>query len=1037
MTRLKRAFQLSLISFLSPALLLFLTLARTDAGEPVVEAEDLRPGLVTTYRDAAPTAIVEITRLEPTIALALKSGESAHPRLTAGGTVHWQGYVNLLRAGDYQFSAKLRGKFRLVIAGKDVLAAEVKEETPRLEKGPTTHLEGGIHRLKAEFTRLLGVARVELFWQAPQFRTEPLPFNQLGHLAAEESERLKTDQLVERGRFLAEENNCARCHQPADDDRVARGLLARQAPDLSQVGQRAYPGWLYHWLGSPQKVRPGAAMPRLFTDDEAGRVERYAVTRYLASLGGPLKADAKQPRPEEMKRSLARGERLFASIGCIVCHRTEKASEPVNRSVRSFPLFGLGSKTTPDHLAPYLANPLAVDPSGRMPNMVLHGDEPRDLARYLCQSRDAAVEAGLPAAPSAQQVLAAFRRVEPRAEEVAAFRPLRTEAQCLDLGKRLVIAKRCNSCHTIAPSGKPFANLPAVAAFADIKQPQVHAAGCLADDPHKRGQAPSFGFEAEDRKALCLFLRQGTAGAGSPAPAYAARVALDRFNCLACHSRDGVGGLTPDLVEQLRKFERVENGEAVNPPPLTGAAQRLHTPWLRTVLTGGGRARPWMGLRMPQFGEANVGGLPEALAALEGTEPDSKVHQVPLTAANVAAGRQLVGKSGLGCISCHDIAGIANSGTRGPDLASMDQRVRYEWYRRWLEQPQRLQPGTRMPTIFPDGKSLFANILDGNADAQADALWAYLSLGKNLPLPEGLEPPKGLILAVKDRPMLLRTFMPDAGARALAVGYPGGVSLAFDAATCRLAYAWSGNFLDASPVWDGRGGSPAHVLGLRFWTAPAGCPWDTSASSEPPNFTAHAADPAYGAQPPEGKLYTGPRRLWFEGYATDKQGLPVFRYRLLTEEGHALEVSERPGPLHGAVAVGLARRFTLGVPAQATPWCLAGQSTHTPRVLDPKGSPLTVDWKSGRVEVVAPGRLLVLPQDNGRVVLLDLASAPKGTHWSLRRVSGTWQALLRLPASAEAMKVNVALNVWVLPREEPALLRALIQGLSPGGGGSR
>ena len=34
----------------------------------------------------------------------------------------------------------------------------------------------------------------------------------------------------------------------------------------------------------------------------------------------------------------------------------------------------------------------------------------------------------------------------------------------------------------------------------------------------------------------------------------------------------------------------------------------------RQVLTGAGRARPWMGLRMPQFGADHVGKLPEALA---------------------------------------------------------------------------------------------------------------------------------------------------------------------------------------------------------------------------------------------------------------------------------------------------------------------------------------------------------------------------------------------------------------------------------------
>src|SRR5438445_3595915 len=82
-----------------------------------VERENLRPGLVTTYRDAGRGPLspaVEIIQLEPTMALALKAGEAAHPRLSAdGGTIRWQGYLNVLRAGNYLFAVTLRGNFRL------------------------------------------------------------------------------------------------------------------------------------------------------------------------------------------------------------------------------------------------------------------------------------------------------------------------------------------------------------------------------------------------------------------------------------------------------------------------------------------------------------------------------------------------------------------------------------------------------------------------------------------------------------------------------------------------------------------------------------------------------------------------------------------------------------------------------------------------------------------------------------------------------------------------------------------------------------
>ncbi|HMC66592.1 MAG TPA: hypothetical protein VKI65_16785 [Gemmataceae bacterium] len=1011
------------------------------AGE--VERENLRPGLVTTYRDAGPqganaprSPAVEIVQLEPRIALALKAGEAAHPRLAAdGGTIRWDGYLNVLRAGNYRFAVTLRGKFRLVIGGKEVLSAESHADLSASKQGRDIRFDAGVHPLVAEFTRLPGTARLELFWESPYFHSEPLPYDQLGHLPKQVSAKLVSDKEVERGRFLAEEHSCIRCHQPADADRLAKGLAWREGPDLSQIGKRAPAGWLYHWLEAPDTLRPGASMPRMFADDAAGRVERYAVTRYLASLGGPLRSLTSPQKPNQSKESIERGRRLFTSIGCVACHleagsaeRGAQSATPERSALPAprFALSGLGSKTTPEQLAAYLRNPLAIDPSGRMPSMLLQPNEATDLARYLCEFKDPAIKLGLPKAPSHEATLVAFKRVDSRAEELTAFQDLPAETQWTDLGNRIVIAKGCNNCHTIAPDGKPFANVLASADFDDIKKPPAHERGCLAIVAANRGSAPAFAFTDPDRKALRRFLREGTSGAGSPAPVHAARVTLQRFNCLACHARDGEGGLSPALVEELRRYEKADNAEMITPPPLTGIGRKLRTAWIRQVLAHAGRARPWMGLRMPQFGDKNVGHLPEALAALDGTVPDDAAHQVPLSSATLKAGRQLAGKSGFACTGCHDIAGHVSTGTRGPDLASMNERVRYDWYRRWLQESQRMQPGTRMPTVFPDGKSLLTEVLGGNADAQAAAMWAYLSLGPNLPLPDGLEPPKGLVLAVKDRPVLLRTFMPDAGSRALAVGYPGGVSIAFDSATCRLAYAWSGNFLDASPVWNDRGGNPAHVLGPRFWTAPPGCPWGLGDSQAPPDFATRAKDPAYGAALPEGKLYQGQMRLHFEGYRIEKDGRPSFRYRIGAKDLPSLEVREWPEPLESAAARGLSRRFQLKVPGQQAAWLFAGEATGEPRVLNGNGDRVPVDRKAANLEFAVGDRLLVLPQGNGVVVLLATA-APDGTRWQLRRQGTGWQVLLRLPNALDSATIELRLNIWAPYRDDPGLLKELAE----------
>ena len=257
-----------------------------------------------------------------------------------------------------------------------------------------------------------------------------------------------------------------------------------------------------------------------------------------------------------------------------------------------------GSKTTPEQLGAYLRDPLAIDPSGRMPNMLLTKEEADDLARYLCQD---GAEMKLPKAPDGEQIISAFRRVEDAADELAAFRKRTPEAQLIDLGQRIVIARGCNNCHTIEPDGKPFASVLASASFDDLKKPEAQERGCLRAGSVSDGRtvahasgsfAPWFALSAADRLRVRRFLTDGTKGAKAPAPAVAVRTLFQRFNCLACHTRDGEGGLSAKLIEELRQSEKADHAEAVVPPSLTGTAHKLRMDWMCAVLTEGRRVRP-------------------------------------------------------------------------------------------------------------------------------------------------------------------------------------------------------------------------------------------------------------------------------------------------------------------------------------------------------------------------------------------------------------------------------------------------------------
>jgi mono/diheme cytochrome c family protein len=1018
-----------------------------------VDPSDLKPGLVATFSDGN-AGSPAVTRLEPTVALTLGTKtESPHPRLASGTNMSWKGYINLTRRGNYTFSATIRGgKLTVKVADKLVLVADASD-TAITKAGADTAFEGGVETLEVTFERTPNhPSRVELFWQGPGFIKEPLPNQFLGHLAKDRPKEFLNDSENEHGRFKFEELACAKCHKPNADDKMAKTLADHTGPNLTEIGKRAYAGWLYAWLGDPAKLRPHTAMPSVFANTDAGTAERYAVTQYLLSLSGKPLDVYKLPTvvPNDVRQSMDRGRILFSVTGCATCHADpipkkkkddEDEKEPLapidyihglstlSGPTAKYSLGALGSKTRPEPLAAYLQNPLKTNPSGRMPHMNLTSAEATDLARYLTRTVDENVSLdAIPAPKVKANELAATVFPQATDAEKKRFATLKAESQWVELGAKLSHTKGCINCHTIEEKGKPIAPLALTATPTLNAIKTAGEKGCLSEKP-EAGKVAVYKLEVAERKALASFVKTGLQGAGSPAPAYSARVSLKRFNCLNCHARDGEGGIPTELADQMRLLEKAENADDVRPPVLTGVGHKTRTTWLKTVLTQSGRARPWMQLRMPQYGEPNVGFLPEAIAALEGTVPDDKVYVVERTAAKLAAGRNIIGKGGLGCISCHDIGGVANTGTRGPDLATINQRVRYEWYERWLSQPLRMAPGTRMPQAFVDGKSTLKTAFDGDPQKQAEAMWAYLALGPGLPLPDGLEPPKGLVIAVKDRAEVLRTFMPDAGAKAIAVGYPGYVSVAFSADQCRTAYSWAGNFLDASPVWNNRGGAPAKLLGQKFWTAPPGHPWGLTKNGAPPDFIARASNPAYGLPLPlePARIYDGPMAVKFDGYSLDKDGKPTFRYRL--DEGNKgieLAISETPFPLKGTFANGLGRGFEAIIPGGHDAWFLAGSTTKEPRLFDTTGKAIKVNFKDDEVKVTAVGSRLVLPGDGDRATLLEAANAPAGSLWRFVPVKGGgWLAILKLPESKNEQKAAFTLNLWALPKDDDSLLKEI------------
>ena len=169
--------------------------------------------------------------------------------------------------------------------------------------------------------------------------------------------------------------------------------------------------------------------------------------------------------------------------------------------------------------------------------------------------------------------------------------------------------------------------------------------------------------------------------------------------------------------------------------------------------------------------------------------------------------------------------------------------------------------------------------------------WVDLSAQKANRKPQKAPPKPMLLTAAPGEAITHRAFLPNANPRAIGVGYPGRVNLAWDADVMNLAYLWRGGFMDVAGHWNGRG-SGSKPAGFDQVKTGAGLPMQVLESLDEPwesdpkatiKYERDKADPqkeiSYVAKHPDYR---------FKGYRLDQKRFPTFFY-----EYRDLEVSDR------------------------------------------------------------------------------------------------------------------------------------------------
>jgi hypothetical protein len=65
------------------------------------------------------------------------------------------------------------------------------------------------------------------------------------------------------------------------------------------------------------------------------------------------------------------------------------------------------------------------------------------------------------------------------------------------------------------------------------------------------------------------------------------------------------------------------------------------------------------------------------------------------------------------------------------------ERLRKDYYHRWMLNPIALDPATKMPRFSDDdGKTPLRDSLSGDAGKQFEAIWQYLLQGKDVKRPQ-------------------------------------------------------------------------------------------------------------------------------------------------------------------------------------------------------------------------------------------------------------------------------------------------------------
>ena len=476
-----------------------------------------------------------------------------------------------------------------------------------------------------------------------------------------------------KGWKLFMENNCLGCHSLTLYKRPNR-----LAPALTYISSKVSRDWLMKWLKNPKDYLPKTKMPQYNLNDK----EISCITDYLMRTETmPLRRGTLQRAPTDYAIPsndvvIKKGEGLINSLGCLGCHKVKGRGNDFAPD-----LSGIGNKSNPDWLYRYVKKPGAHDASTPMPDLRLSDNEAQLLTAYLT----------------------GLTNKSAREEKVLK----EASSENIEKGKKLVKEYGCTGCHEIEalPPGHIAPELDGIGdkrvdelVFNSAKEPdktlitwlkaKVLAPGTFATDTIAI-RMPDYDFTEEEGEALVTFLLSlkndklppkyiKTLIRPSDATARG-REAIERHNCLGCHRISNEGGnIGPDLTSEGKK-SRPE--------------------WLYAFLKNPYKIRstPILKAGMPAFNfpDEDIRAIVEYLTLISKEPYPYTVEAINETDGDDIWSGEKLYREVFACSACHTVNGPG--GIVGPDHTDLASRLKRQWIRQWLRNPQAIKPDVRMP----------------------------------------------------------------------------------------------------------------------------------------------------------------------------------------------------------------------------------------------------------------------------------------------------------------------------------------------------